>query len=136
MTSVDTNIIFSLLNRRDRNHQLARRAMEEMAQRDVMVIAPIVYAELMASSDREAILRFLDRAGINVLWELPREVWNQAGIAFGRYATERQQGHLPRRLIADFVIAAHAEYHSLSVLTFDTTVYHAVYQQLDVIEPR
>ena len=42
MTSVETDIIFSLLDRRDGNHQLARRAMEEMAQRDVMVIAPIV----------------------------------------------------------------------------------------------
>jgi hypothetical protein len=42
-------------------------------------------------------------------------------------------GSLPRRLVADFVIAAHAEEHGLGVMSFDDTVYKAVFPGLRLI---
>ena len=133
MISVDTNVIISALNQKDINHALARRILtQHNAER--LVICPIVYAELMASPGEDGIRAFLDRADIPTLQEMPLEVWEEAGTAFGRYATRRRKGRLPRRIIADFIIAAHATYHKLKVLTFDTTIYKAVFHDLTVLE--
>lgn len=131
MTSVDSNIVFSALSPVDVNHARARRLLSVAAEGG-LVISPVVYAELMASTDREGIEAFLELAGIVVLWNTPPEVWRRAGIAFGEYAKKRRKGRLPRRLIADFLIAAHAEYHALGVLTFDPMVYRAVFPGVSV----
>ena len=133
MVSVDTNIIFSALNRKDINHQRAREHLVNVGASDVLTVSPVVYAELMASPDREGIHAFLERADIRVLWETPQSVWERSGLAFGTYAAQRRGGSLPRRIVADFVIAAHAEHHKLSVLTFDETVYKAVFPALRVL---
>lgn len=112
MTSVDTNIIFSVIDPEDANHANAKPLLETVGQRELLVIAPVVYAELMASRIREVIRQFLKDAAIEVLWDIPPGVWDRAGVTFGTYARERRQGRLPRRLVADFVIAAHAEHHN------------------------
>jgi predicted nucleic acid-binding protein len=58
------------------------------------------------------------------------EVGELAGTSFGDYARQRRSGKLPRRLIADFLVAAHAAHHGLRVLTFDRTVYDAMFPHL------
>jgi len=45
----------------------------------------------------------------------------------------RRKGGLPRRTLADFLIAAHAEYHGLGVMSFDDTVFTAVFPGLRLI---
>jgi predicted nucleic acid-binding protein len=120
---------------RDSNHSSALALLEAGRQTDALVIAPVVYAELMASDMRGFIQAFLERSAIPVLWLLPPEVWERAGIAFGEYARMRRGGRLARRLVADFLIAAHAEHHDLKVMTFDSTVYKAVFPQLTVLGP-
>lgn len=132
MISVDTDVIFSALNRSDVNHERARVVLQEANVRDILVISPVVYAELMASPNREGIQAFLERASINVVWDLPPNVWERSGKAFGTYA-QRRGGVLPRRLLADFVIAAHAEYHDLAVLTLGETIYNAALPDLTVV---
>lgn len=134
MTSVDTNVIFSALNRSDVNHEQARASLQRVSESDVLVISPVVYAELMASPNREGIRAFLERASISVLWDLPPDVWEVSGTSFGTYAKQRRGGVLPRRILADFVIAAHAEHHNLIVLTFDKTIYQAVFPDLTIVE--
>jgi predicted nucleic acid-binding protein len=132
MTSIDTNIIFSVLDPDDANHSSARPLLQSEGERGALVLSPVVYAELMASSARDPILRFLREVAIEVLWEMPPRLWERAGEAFGEYSRERRKGKLPRRLIADFLIAAHAEHHRLDVLTLDDTVYRSVFFRLTV----
>lgn len=133
MVSVDTNVIISALSLKDTNHEAARRLLSKYSA-EPFVISPVVYAELMASPGREGIRAFLDRADIPILQEMPLSVWEQAGTAFALYAVQRRNGRLPRRIIADFVIAAHAVYHNLKMLTFDTTVYETVFPTLVVLD--
>ncbi len=135
MASVDSNIIFSVVEPRDSNHAPALALLEAGGDADALVIAPVIYAELMASDMRGFIQAFLAGSAITVLWELPLEVWERAGIAFGEYSRVRRGGHLPRRLVADFLIAAHAEHHGLKVMTFDSKVYKTVFPQLTVLGP-
>jgi predicted nucleic acid-binding protein len=73
------------------------------------------------------IAAWLEAQRIKTLWDMPPAVWEKAGLAFRRYAPMRLEAKLPRRIVADFLIAAHAQYHGLRVLTFDSVVYRAVF---------
>jgi predicted nucleic acid-binding protein len=133
MISLDTNVIFSALNPADVHHAQARRLLSEYGALEALVLSPVVHAELMASADAPGIRMFLQKAQIATLWEMPQAVWEAAGRAFGQYAQLRRSGRLPRRILADFLIAAHAEHHRLGVMSFDDTVYTAVFPSLRLI---
>lgn len=126
MISLETNVILAAFDPLDALHGRAMQALEEIGAQP-RVICPVVYAELAASREWEALKRFLELAGVEVAWEMPEEVWERAGTAMGEYARRRRGGALPRRVLADFLIGAHAEHHGLAVATFDRTVYEAVF---------
>lgn len=133
MISIDSNIVFSAIEPRDVNHGAALARLEVAARRDSLVISPVVYTELMASVMRNFIGVFLQRAEIATLWAMPESVWARAGTAFGDYASLRRDGNLPRRIAADFLIAAHAEHHKLSVLTFDDVVFKGAFPTVQLV---
>jgi hypothetical protein len=124
--------VFSLVNTKDSNHSKASQIVA--AQPDPLFISPPVFAEVRASDDwLNRIQPFLGEAGIRVAWAMPESVWDRAGLGVGQYARLRKGGQLPRRILADFLIAAHAEHHQLAVLTFDDTIYKAVFPQVRLI---
>ena len=133
MISVDSNLIFSAIEPRDVNHAEALERLGAAGQKSTLFICPVVYAELMASTVRDFIQIFLQRADIATLWAMPESVWNRAGTAFGDYASLRRGGVLPRRIVADFLIAAHAEHHGLSGLTFDDKVFASVFPNVQLV---
>jgi predicted nucleic acid-binding protein len=130
MISVDTNVILAVLAQREAHHELAVELLRAAGAEGPLFVSPVVYAELMASKRPAAMQDFLGMAQISVAWTMPMEVWELAGRSFGDYARKRRSGSLPRRLLADFLIAAHAAHHGLRVLTFDTTVYDAMFPHL------
>jgi predicted nucleic acid-binding protein len=131
MISLDTNVIFSVLNPHDTNHSAARTLLTSTER---LVISPVVYSELSASPDFSGIQVFLEKAQIEVLWEMPEDIWIGAGVALGQYASLRRSGKLPRRIAADFLIGAHAKYYGLSLISFDNTVYKAVFPDLKLVQ--
>jgi predicted nucleic acid-binding protein len=135
MTSVDSNVILAALAQRERHHAEAVQLLHDAGVEGPLFISPVVYAELMASRRPAVMKDFLDMAQISIVWTMPMEVWELAGRSFGGYTRQRRSGNLPRRLIADFLIAAHAAHHGLRVLTFDRTVYDAMFPQLLVSPP-
>lgn len=130
MISVDTNVILAALAPNEAHHETAVRRLRDLGTDRPLVISPVVRAELLATRDPAPALDFLAIAKIPTAWSMPPEAWTLAGEAFGRYALLRRAGKLPRRLLADFLIAAHAQHHGYLVLTFDTTVYDAAFPQL------
>lgn len=82
---------------------------------------------LLPSREWDRSKLFLERAAVDVLWEMPDVVWERAGRAMGEYARMRRSGALPRRVVADFLIGAHAEHHGLVLATFDRVVCEAVF---------
>lgn len=135
MTSVDSNVILAALAKREQHHAAAVQLLRDAGADGPLFISPVVYAELMASKQPAVMHDFLDMAQISIAWTMPTEVWDSAGRSFGDYARQRRSGNLPRRLIADFLIAAHAAHHGLRVLTFDRTVYDAMFPQLLASDP-
>jgi predicted nucleic acid-binding protein len=82
--------------------------------------------------------RFLQETAIDVDWHLSRQVWESAALAFRAYAECRrtQAGDLgPRRILADFIIGAHALHRVSSLLTFDQRIYCAAFPTLNVVVP-
>jgi predicted nucleic acid-binding protein len=132
MISLDTNIIFCALNPRDSNHQRALNALDAYSDQP-LGICPVVYAELQASSAWAGLEAWLRLQSVEFVWDMPQAVWDDAGNAFGAYSSLRRGGVLPRRIVGDFLIAAHAEYHALEVLTLGDTAYRAVFGDVKLL---
>jgi predicted nucleic acid-binding protein len=133
MISLDSNIVFSAFNLNDSNHAQAVKLISKYAVSEALIVSPMVFAELNASRLRAQLIQFLADSEIEVFWDVPDTIWERAGIAFGEYAKKRLAGVLPRRILADFLIGAHAEHHSLKIMTFDSTAYSAVFPTLELI---
>jgi predicted nucleic acid-binding protein len=134
--SIDTNIIAGLWNDNDPFNAVALQILHRAARRNDLVIAGPVYSELMAGPLRtvQALDGFLHETGILVDWVLDESVWREAGRAFHGYAQRLRssgQGH-PRRILADFVIGAHAQVRGYSLLTTDEKHYEAAFPKLKI----
>ena len=125
-------MVFSALKSNEANHPRAINALLAYSSQ-AFCICPVVYTELRASATWPGIDLWLTAQGVGVVWDMPDSVWDAAGIAFGQYATLRKAGQIPRRIAADFLIAAHAEHHELEVLTFDDTVFKAVFSSVALL---
>jgi len=137
-TAIDTNILVTLWDEDDTLHAPVRRALEVAFEQGKLVIAGAVYAELLAASGRteEFLDKFCEETGLGVEWELPEEVWREAGLAFQGYAVRRkkQKGTAPRRILADFLIGAHATLNGYKLLTLDAGLYRASFPRLELVE--
>lgn len=131
--ALDTNVLSALWNDNDALNRVAAKALEDKKQ-EQMAICGVVYAELIGAPGRtEAFVdRFCEEAGIAVEWELKERVWRRAGVAFQEYAARRrkQNGAAPRRLLADFLIGAHALENGYKLLTLDEGLYKAAFPRL------
>ena len=132
MTSLDTNVILAMFDPADAAHDAASAIVDRLSS-DSLALCPIVYAELAASQSWPGLRAFLQRGGVEVLWDMPPALWERAGQAMGEYARSRRGGQLPRRLAADFLIGAHAEHHRLAVATLDPVVFRAVFPTVPLI---
>ena len=101
-----------------------------------MVSGP-VFAELMAAPGRsEAFLTsFFSNTGIELEFDLEEVIWRLAGRAFQSYATRRrrQRDLGPRRILADFLIGAHAAHRRYRLLTLDDGLYQVAFPNLVVV---
>jgi predicted nucleic acid-binding protein len=75
---------------------------------------------------------FFEDTGILVDWELDEAVWRMAGLAFKAYAARRRKhgDKGPRRILADFLIGAHAVRRKAPLLTLDDRLYRSVFPNL------
>jgi predicted nucleic acid-binding protein len=133
-TALDTNILIALWYKDDALNTLARSAMDAAIARGSLVISAPVFAELLASPTRTEtfIEYFLKEAGIAVDWNIEEQIWRTAGRAFQNYARRyrRQHGTGPRRILADFVIGAHALRRGYRLLTLDDDLYRVAFPRL------
>lgn len=135
-TAIDTNVIIALWDRDASLSSAAQTALETAFNRGGLVIAAPVFAELLAAPGRtEAFVdAFLEDTAIAVDWDLDEMLWRAAGRAFQRYAERRrkQRDSGTRRILADFMIGAHAETRGYHLLTLDERRYRAAFPKLVV----
>lgn len=133
-TAIDTNVLVTLWDVEDTLHGPVRQALEVASEKGSLVIVGAVYAELLAAPGRteEFLDQFCEETGIGVEWELSEKVWRTAGLAFQGYAARRkkQKGTEPKRILADFLIGAHAQVNGYKLLTLDAGLYRASFPKL------
>ena len=135
-TAIDTNVIIALWDRDARLNVSAQNALDAAFHRGTLVAAAPVFAELIAAPGRTEsfVDSFLEETGIGVDWELPEQVWRLAGRAFQAYAERRRKrrDRGTRRILADFVIGAHASVNGFRLLTLDEGLYRAAFPALSI----
>jgi predicted nucleic acid-binding protein len=110
--------------------------LDEALEFGGLIVSAPVYAELLAwPSQTEAMVdEFISRTGIQVEWRIPEEVWRVAGKAYRAHAIRRRAsyGGESRRILADFVIGAHALAGGYSLLTRDGEFYKRNFPALTI----
>jgi len=136
-TTIDTNVIIALWDRDRTLSSAAQLALDTALARGSLVISAPVFAELMAAPGRSEIFldSFFKNTGIAIDWVLPEAVWRAAGHAFQKYAARRrkQKDPGPRRILADFLIGAHAAEYGYRLLTLDDHLYRAAFPGLFIV---
>lgn len=135
-TAVDTNVISALWSGEPAASRVAARLEQAHAQGGVVISAP-VYAELLAhpSATAHFVNNFLADTGIVVDFDLDEPVWRRAAGSFALYAHRRRlsQGGSPKRLLADFIIAAHALLQADRLMTLDAKRYKQDFPKLRLV---
>jgi predicted nucleic acid-binding protein len=136
-TSIDTNVIVALWDSDRALSLVAQTALDKAFTDGRLVVSGPVFAELMAAPDRSEnfLNTFISDTGIVLEWNLQEGVWRAAGRAFQRYVARRRAKPPagPRRILADFLIGAHASEHGYRLLTLDDGLYRAAFPGLTLM---
>jgi hypothetical protein len=125
-TAIDANVFSAILSW----EPTAERAIAQLGlakTEGALVISPFVFSELLAypGATESYVRRFLEDTGVVVDFRLEESVWTESGLRFAKYAARRKKstGEGPRRILADFLIGAHALVQADRLLTLDPKVY-------------
>jgi predicted nucleic acid-binding protein len=134
--SLDTNVVIALLNQDQTLNESARAAIERCRKSGRLVVSGPVYSELLGLPARTqpALDAFFRTGGIEVEWGLDEAIWRAAGAAFQAYVQRRvaSTGLLPRRILTDFLIGAHAIVSGYTLLTLDRRIFEASFPRISI----
>ena len=129
---VDSNIILDIATNDARWSEWSGCALAECADHTVLVINPIVYAEVsIGFTTIEALNAALPSASYT-REPLPWEAGFLAGKCFLAY---RRRGGLHNTPLPDFYIGAHAAIEQLALLTRDVARYQTYFPKLEILGP-
>ena len=132
ITAIDTNVLLDLLLPDEQFADSSTRALEEVAAQGSLVICDIVYAELCVHfSAQPECDKFLEEAGIRVE-NLARDA---CFLASRVWRTYRRQGGKRSRILADFLIGAHAQLQATRLLSRDRGFYRLLFPSLTLVDP-
>ncbi len=133
ITAVDTNILLDILVSNEQFYETSGDALEEASSGEgSIVISDIVYAELCIHFENQRDCdAFLESNEIRVQ-ALTREAHFLASRAWRTY---RQQGGKRTRILADFLIGAHAQKQATRLLSRDRGFYRKLFPSLDLVDP-
>ncbi len=154
ITAVDTNILLDVLIHDENHFQKSKELLDEQLEKGQLIICDIVCAELASQFAAEKDLRsFLDDTGIQLVHSDERAIY-KAGERWKQYAKNRgrklqcascgnkmsvtcskcgQDVYSRQHIISDFVIAAHAIFHSEILLSRDRGFYRTYFRELKVL---
>lgn len=137
-TAIDTNVI-SAVWAGESSATAAMISLGNAAMEGSLVICPVIYIELRAypGATSSFVGGFLEKTHIALDWNLEKPVWVLAAERFQQYAERRrrqEQGE-PKRVMADYLVGAHASLHADRLLTFDQRVFRTDFPELRLSQP-
>jgi predicted nucleic acid-binding protein len=133
-TAVDTSVILDVLSADARFGEASRDALRTAYDRGALVACDVVWAEIRAHFSTDS--TFEEMVGLLGVGFEPMDA-ETAALA-GRLWREsrRGSGGTRTRVVADFLIGAHALLRAEALLTRDRGFYRRSFKSLRVIEPR
>ncbi len=131
-TLVDSNILLDVLTEDPVWFGWSSTALESRAETSVLVIDPIIYAEVSIRFER---IEDLEEALPENLFRrdsLPWEAAFLAGKCFTRY---RRRGGVRQSPLPDFYIGAHAAVAGMTLMTRDRSRYRTYFPSLEIVAP-
>lgn len=132
ITAIDTNVLLDILLPNEAFYETSAKALQEAAGEGALVICDIVYAELCIhfETQRECD-SFLESNEIRVQ-SLAREAHFLASRVWRIY---RQQGGKRTRILADFLVGAHAQNQAARLISRDRGFYRNLFPSLKLLDP-
>jgi predicted nucleic acid-binding protein len=132
ITAVDTNVLVDVIGADPAFGPSSREALRAAAHAGALIASEVVWAETSAwyRSEQEA-AEALDRLRIRLV-PMRAKASIAAGVAWGAY---RRAGGKRERVIADFLIGAHARVHADQLLTRDDGFFRSRFQGLKILDP-
>ena len=135
-TALDTNVLSALWSNEPIAVRLAAKLGNARQDGALLVSAP-VYVELLAhpAFPESSINAFLSETGISVDFDILREAWLEAGRRYSKYAARRRRAAAQesKRLLADFIIGAHALVQADRFMTLDPGRYKRDFPELKLL---
>lgn len=129
---VDSNVLLDVITGDRTWGSWSSEALAEAAERSILVINPLIYAELSVGFDAIEGLEDSLPAALFRREALPYEAAFLAGKCFRSY---RRGGGTRRSPLPDFYIGAHASVRQWALLTRDARRYRTYFPTLRVIAP-
>jgi predicted nucleic acid-binding protein len=135
-TALDTNVVVACWGPDSSLSLAVQTALESASSDGILTVSAPVFAELVAAPGRteDFVNAFFEDTGIAVDWDLGEEIWRSAARAFRGYAERRRKRRDlgTRRILADFLIGAHAAVRGYRLLTLDERLYRAAFPTLKI----
>ena len=131
-TLVDSNVILDLLTEDPEWFAWSSEALEDQAEESVLVIDPIIYAEVSIRFER---VEELELALPTSLFRRDSLPWEAGFLAGKCFLTYRQRGGARRSPLPDFYIGAHAAVSDMVLLTRASARYRTYFPGLDIRSP-
>ena len=129
---VDSNILLDVATNDPKWSAWSSQALAECAERAMLVINPIIYAEVSIGFQSIEALNAALPSRIYERAPLPWEAGFLAGKCFLAY---RRRGGEKTTPLPDFYIGAHAAIDHLAILTRDAARYRTYFPKLEVLAP-
>jgi hypothetical protein len=135
-TAIDSNVISAIWSGEPSAPGLIAQ-LGEARQEGALLISPFVFAELHAypGATEDFIRKFAESTGVFIDYQLKEQVWAETGKRFASYAARRRQssGSSPKRLLADFLIGAHALVQADRLMTLDPSRYRQDFPEVPLL---
>lgn len=129
---VDSNVLIDIFTEDPQWFDWSASALEDQAERAVLIINPIVYAEVSVRFERIEDLEEALPASVYRREALP---WDAAFLAGKMFVKYRRNGGVKSAPLPDFYIGAHAAIRRATLLTRDASRYRAYFPSLTLIAP-
>lgn len=129
---VDSNVLLDILTEDPTWGMWSEEALARCADTGLLVINPIIYAEVSVRFDR---IEDLDEALPPAVFQRVPLPWEAAFLAGKSFLAYRKRGGRKRSPLPDFYIGAHAAVAGMPLLTRDVAHFQTSFPTVQLIAP-